>query len=120
MYQTLLTMEKNFFKFQFISDKNWLNSVLHTDFKECGQSGKLSDKITTIDGLLSCSGDRDIEIYNFDCTPLGHGCWMVHYITKSSENMLFYRTSIWVNEEHLKLIFHQATPFYENVNLNLC
>ena len=113
-------MEKKFFKFQYISDKKWLDSVLHNDFRECGQSGMLFDKMTTIEGLLSCSGDRNIEIYNFECTPLGLNCWMVHYFTKSREKMLFYRTSIWVKDAHLKLMFHQASPFRENVNLSIC
>lgn len=117
LFQTLLTMEKKFFQHQYISDKKWLNSVLHKDFKECGQSGKLYDKPMTMEGLLSCNGDRTIIIYNFECNPITSDCWMVHYITKSSEDVPVYRTSIWVKEGQLKLLFHQASQLYETVPL---
>ncbi len=120
MVQTLLTMEKNFFKFQYTSDKKWLNSVLHDSFLECGQSGMLFDKKTTIDALLSYTSDRKIEIYNFECNPIRHDCWMIHYFTKSDETVTVYRTSVWVRETQCQLLFHQATPFHGSVKLTLC
>lgn len=66
MYKTLLDLENSFFKLKYISDRKWLDRILHNDFCECGKSGVLFNK-------------------------------------------RYYRTSVWVNEGNLKLLFHQAT-----------
>ena len=57
---------------------------------------------------MSCDGDRKIDIYNYECKRTNENTWMVHYIT-ISDNKNYFRTSIWVMEENLKLIFHQAS-----------
>lgn len=117
MYDELLEMERRFFKHSFISDKNWLDAVLHKDFKECGASGELFVRETVIEALLMCSGDRDIKIYNFECSELVSGCWMVHYITKKGGKK-YYRTSIWIAEESsIQLIFHQASLLNTEIKL---
>ncbi len=109
MYQRLLTLEKQFFDWTFISNEKWLNSVLHDDFMEWGKSGALSRKAETIEALLSCEGDRDITIRNFSCEELVENCWMVHYLT-GGEGDTYYRTSLWVRADGaLRLRFHQAS-----------
>lgn len=108
MYQTLLELEKAFFKRQYISDPGWLNATLHADFTECGKSGILSGKKEVMEGLLSCTTDRNIVIYNFSCEQIVDNCWMVHYVTES-EGERYYRTSIWSRGEQFQLRFHQAS-----------
>ncbi len=108
MRDKLLEMEKKFFSLRFISDVEWLNNVLHKDFKECGKSGILYDKQMTIESLLTCKKDRDIEIYNFEYNIADDNCWLVHYVTKSGGKD-YYRTSVWIFDGHLQLLFHQAT-----------
>lgn len=52
MYETLLNLEKKFFKIKYISDKNWLNDTLHNDFVECGKSGTLFNKREVMEELF--------------------------------------------------------------------
>ena len=44
MYKKLLSLEKDFFKLSYMSDKKWLSDIIHDDFIECGKSGDLFDK----------------------------------------------------------------------------
>ena len=43
--------------------------------------------------------------------------YVVHYITKSEADLI-YRTSIWKENENIKLYFHQASILKENIELN--
>lgn len=108
MYNTLLELENKFFKLQYISDENCLNELLHNDFTECGRSGQLFDKAETIAALLSCTEDRDIIIHDFIYQTINNSCWLVHYTTEH-DGKRYYRTSVWVMDGHMQLIFHQAT-----------
>lgn len=116
MYHTLLDLEKCFFKLEYISDRVWLNTVLHNNFCECGKSGILFDKKETVESLLSCSEGRDITIYNFEYRPITDKCYLVHYITQSGSEK-YYRTSVWVMEDSLKLFFHQASRLNSDVEV---
>lgn len=108
MYNTLLTLENQFFKLKYISDRNWLDKILHDDFKECGKSGRLFDKKETIESLIQCTADRNIVIYDFEYQTVNKACYIVHYITKH-EYTKYYRTSVWAENESLQLLFHQAS-----------
>lgn len=108
MVQTLFKLEKAFFKRSYFSDPEWLDAILHADFVECGKSGILYGKEKVMEGLLACTTDRDIVIYNFSCEEIVENCWIVHYITES-EGERYYRTSIWSRRERLQLRFHQAS-----------
>lgn len=119
MYKTLLNLEKSFFNLKYISDKEWLNTVLHDSFIECGKSGMLFNKTETIEPLLSCTEDRDILIYNFEYSKVTDKCYLVHYITKHG-NKKYYRTSVWVMENRLKLFYHQATMLNSDAELKKC
>lgn len=118
MEQTLLTLEKQFFDLQYMSDEDWLNRTIHDDFIECGKSGYLSDKVKTIQALLACKENRKIEIYNYAYFPIHTNCYIVHYITKM-DTKYYYRTSIWVKNQNLQLLFHQASELKEETKLIL-
>lgn len=92
MYKTLLDLEKDFFKYDKIADRTWLDSTLHDNFKEVGSSGIIFYKKDTINSLMAL-------------------------ITKDSDDKLFYRTSIWIKENNLKLVFHQASKLNSDINL---
>ena len=117
MYRTLLDLEKDFFRYDKITDRTWLDSTLHDKFKEVGKSGIIFYKEDTINSLMALKADRNITIFNFEIEELKADCWIVHYITKDSDDKLFYRTSIWVKENNLKLIFHQASKLNLVINL---
>lgn len=116
MYQTLLRLEKDFFKLSCISDRNWLENIIHDSFTECGKSGLLFDKQQTVQDLLNCTADRNIDIYNFECSAVDEKTWIVHYIT-CSDGRQYYRTSLWVMEDTLRLYFHQASELNMKIDL---
>ena len=108
MYNTLLELENSLFKLKYISDRKWLERTLHDDFHEFGKSGVLFKKEDTVESLLQCADDRDIEIYDFECRNITDTSWLVHYITESNDKR-YYRTSVWVKDGNMKLLFHQAS-----------
>ncbi|MCI8403530.1 MAG: nuclear transport factor 2 family protein [Clostridia bacterium] len=108
MYNILIDLENCFSKSEYISDRRWLERTLHENFHECGKSGLLYDRKQTVESLLSCASDRDILIHNFECMPISVNSWLVHYITKENDKK-YYRTSVWVKDENVKLLFHQAS-----------
>lgn len=117
MENKILDLEKLLFKYDYISKKEWLDNVIHDDFVECGKYGYLFKKAETIESLLSCNEDRNIVIYNYSCKQVDANTWMAHYITSIDNTDKFYRTSIWIKDQNLKIIFHQATKYNENVKL---
>lgn len=116
MTQDILFLEKSFILKECMSNKEWLDNIIHDNFIECGKSGLLFDKKGTVEFLLSCNDNRDITIYNFECQNIDNNTWLVHYITKSDVE-LYYRTSIWGMDKNLKLLYHQATKLNEQVEL---
>lgn len=118
MRETLLALERCFFQFRYISDASWLSMHLHDRFLECGKSGRLFSKADSIKMLLGCGADRKITVYNFSCDRFDEKCWLVHYVTKSTVGMPYFRTSLWVKEgSALKMYYHQASPLSEPVEL---
>ena len=95
-------------------------NVIDEQYKELGKSGKIFNKNDIINELSSLRSDRDITIYNSTCEDLSKNIWLVHYITLSN-NIKIYRTSIWRKSENIiRIIFHQASEYKEDINLNIC
>lgn len=116
MYQKLLDLEISFFKKENIADRRWLDKVIHDEFTEFGKSGRLYGKKETIEGLLACGQDRDIELFDFGWESLARDCWLVHYVTREIGGSV-YRTSIWVeNSCVFQLRHHQASWMKEEVS----
>lgn len=111
MKNEILELEKSFFKYEYIKDKSWLDKTIHNNFKECGKSGFIFNKEETIKSLLSCKEDRKINICNYEFEKINNNTYLVHYITKDID--VIYRTSIWVMEGNLKILFHQASKLNE-------
>lgn len=118
MKEMILTLEKRLFQHEYIKDRAWLAEIIHVRFQECGKSGRIYDKKCVVTSLSNSGEDRNIRIYNYECTAIDANTYLIHYITKDS-NALYYRTSIWVMENHLKLLFHQASRFHDEVELTL-
>lgn len=109
----LLELEKSLFKVEFMNDLNYLDSIIDDDFIECGKIGLFFDKKVTVEELSKLDSDRDIKIYNFTSELIDTNSYLVHYITKSGDDLI-YRTSIWKNG---KLYFHQASKL--NIEIEL-
>lgn len=111
MDKKILELEKNFFKYEYISNKEYLNSIIDNNYEELGSSGRILNKDDVINELSNLKNDRDIIIYNYTCREIDKNIWLVHYITQNG-NTNFYRTSIWKkDEDNLKILFHQASEY---------
>lgn len=111
--ENILELEKSLFKYDYMSNKEYLNNIIAENYKELGKSGILFNKDDVVNYLLSQQRDRDIEMYNFSGEELMPDLWLVHYITLS-DNKKIYRTSIW---KHNKIIFHQASEYKDDIDL---
>ena len=109
----ILELEKNFMKYEYMSNKEYLDNVIDDDYLELGKSGYFFNKKEIIDYLLSQTSDRPIEIYNFSGEEINPGLWIVHYIS-IHDNKKVYRTSIWRNN---KILFHQASELKVDIDL---
>ncbi len=63
--EKILELEKSLFKYEYMSNKEYLNNIIADNYKELGKSGILFNKDDVVNYLLSQQRDRDIEIYNF-------------------------------------------------------
>ena len=117
MNQKFLELEKSLFKYEFMSNINYLNQIIDNNYKEIGKSGKEFNKEDIIQELSNLKEDRKITIYNFICNNIGENIYLIHYITKINTKNI-YRTSIWKKENNnFKIIFHQASLYLEKVEL---
>ena len=108
MEERLAIAEQCFFQLKYTKDRDWLQKHLHDEFIECGKSNQLYDKQVTIESLLQLKEDRKITMQDFSCMRVDVHTWMVHYTTLH-DGQLFYRTSLWIENDGLQLLFHQAT-----------
>ena len=102
-----------------ISLSHYINDgslVIDDTYEEIGKSGSIYNKKDVIQELNNLKEDRNIEIYNFKCNKISNNIYLVHYITKNNDKNI-YRTSIWKEENNLKIIFHQASEYKENIEL---
>ena len=117
MEKTILELEKSLFKYEYMSDKEYLKDIIDDRYEELGKSGKKFYKCDVIDELNSLKTDRNIAIYNYTCEEICKSLWLVHYITLNND-IKIYRTSIWKRTKNItKIIFHQASQYKDNVDL---
>lgn len=95
------------------NDREWLERLLHPDFREITRSGVRVDRAETIASLLSEKTTPPVLSSDFELTPVGEGCVILHYRTfhvDGSREAL--RSSCWLlsEEERWTLVFHQGTP----------
>ncbi len=116
MDKKILELEKSLFKYEYMSNKEYLENVIDDEFIECGKSGCFFDKTETIQDLNKLTTDRKIDIYNYECQSIDTNTYLVHYITISNNDKI-YRTSLWVMRDNLKLLFHQASTLSGEIEL---
>lgn len=117
MKDKILKLEKSLFKHEYMSNVDYLKNVIDEKYLEVGKSGRKFNRSDVINDLSVLKEDRQIIIYNFSCEQIDKDTYLVHYITKDGENNI-YRTSIWKKEdENLKIIFHQASLYKDEVTL---
>ena len=111
MKNQILQYEKDFFSKAFCSIRENLENRLSKDFIECGKSGFVYDRESTINSLYGLSGDRNIEILQFNLTVLSESIVLARYISHHKDSNLYaLRASLWKFEDNTwKLFFHQGT-----------
>ena len=83
MDKKILELEKIFFKYEYMSNKEYLNSIIDNNYEELGSSGKILNKGDVINELSNLKNDRDIIIYNYTCSKIDKNIWLVNYITQN-------------------------------------
>lgn len=102
-------LETSLFKEKFLSNKDYLEKVLHNDYIEYGKSGLIYNKKETIESLYRMK-DRNITISKFTSKKIDEKTYIIHYISTHENDINVLRTSIWINESNKwKLYFHQGT-----------
>lgn len=95
------------------NDREWLERLLHLEFREITRSGVIVDRAETIASLLSEKTPSPILSSDFRLTRMGEDCAILYYRTfykdGSCESL---RSSCWLRteEERWTLVFHQGTP----------
>ena len=117
MMNKILELEKSLFKYEYMSDVDYLNNVIDDSYLEVGKSGYKITKSDVIEELSKLDEDRNIIIYNFSCSEISNDIFLVHYFTKKESDNIF-RTSIWKKENNnFKILFHQASLYKDEINL---
>lgn len=117
MNNKVLELEKSLFKYEFMSDREYLSKIIDDKYIELGKSGRKFDKNDVIKELTNLRENRKITIYNFECERIDRNIYLVHYITKNKDDNI-YRTSIWkIENDEIKIVFHQASLYKESINL---
>lgn len=104
MKEKILSLEKSLFNIKYMNDYDYLNKVIDDEYLELGKSGRFFNKIDVINDLLNQKENRNIKIENYEFKKIDNNTYLIHYITND-----IYRTSIWINNNGLKIIFHQAS-----------
>ncbi|MBP2199087.1 DUF4440 domain-containing protein [Pantoea cypripedii] len=97
-------------------DREWLEGLLHPEFREITRSGLIVDRSETISCLLSEKTASPILSSDFRIIEIGRGCVILQYRTFYAEGSCpSLRSSYWVcsEEGQWTLIFHQGTPAAE-------
>jgi ribonuclease HI len=87
-------------------DRQALDALLHEDFREFGASGRIHDRTSIIETLLS-GGAVDAHASDFHTTRLGPDAVLLTYRTETPS----LRTSIWVRgtDGSWRVLHHQGT-----------
>lgn len=93
-----------------LSNRNsidFLSEVIHDDFEEIGNSGRVYKKEDILN--QSTNYKNDYELIDFTFKQLAKNCILVKYLTTSNDTKAL-RSSIWKNEKgNWQILHHQAT-----------
>ena len=98
-------------------DREWLELILHPEFREITRSGVEVDRSETIESLLNEKASPYILSSDFRLTGMGCGYALLHYRTFHADGShKALRSSCWIlsDEGRWTLFFHQGTPEADN------
>lgn len=103
------------------NDREWLERLLHPDFKEITRSGVMVDRSETIASLLSEKNISPVFSCDFRITEIGIASAILYYRTSYADGShQALRSSYWLcsDEGQWTLFFHQGTPAASGVVIN--
>ncbi|MBK1596609.1 DUF4440 domain-containing protein [Klebsiella pneumoniae] len=95
------------------NDREWIEQLLHPEFREITRSGVMVGRSETISSLLSEKTASLILSSDFRLTEMGGGWAILHYRTSCADGSCpALRSSYWLYSEEGQwtLFFHQGTP----------
>lgn len=95
------------------NDREWLELILHPEFREITRSGVMVNRSETITALLTERDAPFILSSDFRLTEVGCSCVLLHYRTFYADGSHpALRSSCWIcsDEGQWTLFFHQGTP----------
>lgn len=95
------------------SDREWLELILHPEFREITRSGVMVNRSETITALLSEKDAPFILSSDFRLIEMGCRSALLHYRTFYADGSHpALRSSCWIcsDEDQWMLFFHQGTP----------
>ena len=111
MLELLLKLEMSLWINETRFNGEYLDKVLHPEFKEFGRSGKTYNKIDIIsskeDDIKAIFPFEKLEVKQLDKTA-----FLITYVSVIKDNdklIKSNRSSIWVGETSFQMIFHQGT-----------
>lgn len=100
------------------NDREWLEQILHEEFREITRSGKLVDRTETIEALSTEVGSPIIHSEGFTLIIVRNNFAILHYRTFDPDGSnASLRSSCWEmsGNGQWQLIFHQGTPELKRV-----
>lgn len=97
-------------------DRQWLEAILHPDFREITRSGVMVDRKETIESLAGEESGPTILSSDFRLITVSEDVAMLYYRTVNPDgDRPALRSSYWVRSGDGKwlLAFHQGTPAAE-------
>jgi hypothetical protein len=105
-FVTVIALERRLLDAEVRRDREALKTLLHEDFSEFGASGRVYDRDSIVEALVS-SGPADVEPSDFRATRLGPDTVLLTYRTDGPS----LRTSVWVRggERSWRILHHHGT-----------
>lgn len=115
----LFELEKSLFDNEKISDSNWVDSIVHDDFREITQDGRIILKPEVLSKMAHCHSKLEFAVNNFECVQINQYSWLLYYIVAYA-NVQEYHTSVWVQRSETaqpQIILHQIAMVKDKVEL---
>jgi ribonuclease HI len=90
------------------ADREAVERLLHADFREIGESGRVWGRAAILAELAAAPGQPG-EVRDVEARAVSEGVVLVTYVSAGERESL--RSSLWVmGEDGWRVLFHQGTP----------
>jgi hypothetical protein len=90
-------------------DRQWVEELLHEDFREIGASGRLWTRQEAVEALAGEQSDEPIAVSEMESFQLGEGVVLLTYVSDRAGRRA-RRSSVWrLSDGRWRLVHHQGT-----------